>query len=294
MDKNKKIELSDRDLRILQINLLEMLIEIDRICRKHNIKYSLDGGTLLGAIRHKGFIPWDDDVDIIMRREEYQRFYKACKLEIDKNRFFLQEYRTDKAYRWGYAKMRRKGTEFIRLGQEHLKNRTGIFVDIFVVDNVPDQWLMRRLHYVACFVIRKFLYAELGMKNEKSAIGQKIYGGCFRKIPRNAIFKWRNRIAKKCNQRRTKLVAHMTYPYPKRAKFGMPALCFDEMIDVEFEGYQFKCFKEYDTYLSLLYGNYIELPPEENRVAHLDVSSISLIEPEKLFSTEELEHLNYI
>ena len=294
MKKYKKVELSDKDLRKLQINLLEMLIEIDRICRKYDIKYSLDGGTLLGAIRHKGFIPWDDDVDIIMRREEYQKFYKACKLEIDKKRFFLQEYRTDEGYRWGYEKMRRKGTEFIRLGQEHLKNRTGIFVDIFVVDNVPDQWLMRRLHYGACFVIRKLLYAELGMKNEKSVLARMVYGWCFRKVPRDAVFEWRNRIAQKCNRRRTELVAHMTYPYPKRTKFGMPAICFDEMIDIEFEGYKFQCFKEYDTYLSLLYGNYMEFPPKEKQVAHLDVSSIQLLEPEKLFSREELERLNYI
>ena len=118
MKKNihKKIELSGHNLRRLQLNLLEMLIEIDRICRKYQIQYSLDGGTLLGAVRHGGFIPWDDDIDVIMRRSEYRKFYRACQKDLDSSRFFLQEYRTDRHYRWGYEKLRRRDTEFIRLG----------------------------------------------------------------------------------------------------------------------------------------------------------------------------------
>ena len=95
----RKIELTDRELRQLQLNLLEMLIEIDRICRRYHIKYSLDGGTLLGAVRHGGFIPWDDDIDVSMRREEYRKFYRACRKDLERSRFFLQEYRTDQHYR---------------------------------------------------------------------------------------------------------------------------------------------------------------------------------------------------
>lgn len=82
------IELDATTLRKLQMTELEMLKEVDRICRKYDIKYSLDGGTLLGAIRHNGFIPWDDDADVVMLRPEYIRFYKACKKELDKDKFF--------------------------------------------------------------------------------------------------------------------------------------------------------------------------------------------------------------
>lgn len=98
------IELDATTLRKLQMTELEMLKEVDRICRKYDIKYSLDGGTLLGAIRHNGFIPWDDDADVVMLRPEYIRFYKACKKELDKDKFFLQDFRTDLDYRWGYSK----------------------------------------------------------------------------------------------------------------------------------------------------------------------------------------------
>lgn len=283
----QKIELSDAGLRTLQLNLLEMLIEIDRICRKYGIKYSLDGGTLLGAVRHGGFIPWDDDIDVIMRREEYRKFYKACRKDLDKSRFFLQEYRTDPHYRWGYEKLRRRGTEFVRLGQEHLKSAGGIFVDIFVVDNVPDGPLLRRLHLFACYVIRKLLYAELGMKNADSLFLRKWYGLLYRLVPRNAVFRWRNRIARRCNQRRTELVRHMTYPYV-RSRYGMPGECFDEMTDMQFEGYTFRAFRKYDKYLTALYGDYMKLPPEEQRRAHLEVSKIKLLDPSVLYSEDEL------
>lgn len=292
MGEKEQVKLSGKELRKLQLNLLEMLIEVDRICRKNHIKYSLDGGTLLGAVRHHGFIPWDDDVDVIMRREEYEKFYQACKKDLDESRFFLQEYRTDPYYRWGYEKLRRKGTEFVRLGQEHMKNKTGIFLDIFVVDNVPDNPFLRRIHYCACFVIRKLLYSELGMKSAPTKGLRKWYAFLYRAIPRNVIFKWRNQIAERCNRKRTKLVRHMTHTYAI-SRYGMPGSCFDEMIDMEFEGYKFRAFQQYDKYLVALYGDYMKLPPKEAQIAHLAVSKISLLEPETLFSAEELERLRY-
>lgn len=285
-ERQEKIELSDQELRKLQLNLLEMLIEIDRICRKYSIKYSLDGGTLLGAVRHGGFIPWDDDIDVIMRREEYRKFYRACRKELDKSRFFLQEYRTDPHYRWGYEKLRRLDTEFVRLGQEHLRSRGGIFVDIFVVDNVPDSLLIRRLHLFACYVIRKLLYAELGMRNADSLFLRGWYGLLYRVVPRDAVFRWRNRIACRCNRKRTELVRHMTYPYV-RSRYGMPGDCFDEMMDMQFEGFTFRAFRKYDKYLTALYGDYRKLPPKEQRRAHLEVSKIKLLDPATLYTEEE-------
>lgn len=271
--------ISQQELRQLQNIELEMLIELDRICRKYGIRYSLDGGTLLGAVRHKGFIPWDDDIDVIMLREEYVKFRKACKEDLDRSRFFFQDYRTDPNYRWGYAKLRRKNTKFIRLGQEHLKQNSGVFIDIFVVDNVPDGYFARRLHHFLCFLVRKTLYSEVGKENEKNPLIRAIYQR-MSKIPRNTAFHVRNCLAAPLSRKRTELISHYTLEYPKQCRYGLPRECFDEMIELEFEGRKFPCFQKYDLYLSTYYGDYMTLPPKEKRVPHLAVSTLELVEPE--------------
>lgn len=268
------IKLEGNILRRLQMTELEMLIEVDRICRKHNIKYSLDGGTLLGAVRHGGFIPWDDDADVVMLRPEYDKFYDACQKELDTKKFFLQEYRTDAGYRWGYSKMRRNGTVFLREGQEHVKCNQSVFIDIFVYDNVPDNAVIRRIHLFLCYCIRKGLYSEVGKMNASSSALRLWYRILYR-IPRNRWFWLIEKIAYITNQRRCELVRHMTYPYRKKCKYGLPRECFDEYIEKEFEGYRFKIFKKYHLYLTRLYGDYMSLPPKHMRKTH-PVSKIKL------------------
>lgn len=266
------------ELRQLQLTELEMIVEVDRICRKHGIQYSLDGGTLLGAVRHKGFIPWDDDADVIFTRHEYAKFYRACKKELDQERFFLQEFRTDPGYRWGYAKLRRKGTEYVRSGQEHMHYKTGVCIDVFVVDNVPDHPVSKRIYHGINFGIRKILYSEWGMRAAGS-IWMRLFYRMLYLIPRDACFWMRNRLAAWCNRKETEQKAHLLYPYPrKESKYGMPAHCFESYIEIEFEGMRFFAFREYDTYLSLLYGDYMELPPVEKRGRPGRASTVRLLD----------------
>ena len=273
-----EVILSKEDLRKLQLIQTEMLAEVDRICRKHDIQYSLDGGTLLGAVRHKGFIPWDDDADIVFTRHEYANFFRACKKDLDTERFFLQEYRTDKNYRWGYAKLRRKGTEYIRLNQEQMKYKTGVCIDLFVNDNVPDQYLLRKLYYGINFCIRKVLYSELGRLVSPNCMLRAWYSILY-KIPREWMFRLRNILAAICNQKPTKLVSHLMWTYPrKECKYGMPASCFQKYQDIEFEGMMFRGFVDYDTYLKLLYKDYMQIPPEDKRSGSSQASCIKLID----------------
>lgn len=102
------LELTKEQLRQLQCVQLELLMEVDRICKKCDIQYNIIAGTLLGAIRHGGYIPWDDDADVALLRSEYEKFRNACKTELDKTRFYFQDHRNTKGYRWGYGKLRRK------------------------------------------------------------------------------------------------------------------------------------------------------------------------------------------
>jgi lipopolysaccharide cholinephosphotransferase len=213
-----------------------------------------------------------------MLREEYDKFYEVCKKELDTKRFFLQEERTDPYYIFGYEKLRRLNTEFVREGQEHLKNKTGVFIDIFVADNVPDNFIIRRIHLFICFVIRKLLYSEIGRKKEKNCLKRICYK-VFSLIPRDFSFYIRNTVAKRCNKKRTELIRHMTHNY-KLSRFGLPRVCFDEFCELDFHGYKFKAFKNYNLYLTKLYNDYMTLPPIEERKSHLAASKIELIDVE--------------
>ncbi len=196
----------------LQTTELEMLVEFDRICRKHDIKYSLDSGTLLGAVRHEGFIPWDDDIDVTMLRSEYRKFKRAAKKELNTTRWFLQDRWTDRNYRWGYPKLRRQGTAFIREGQEHIKCHNGIFMDILVVDNVPDSEFWRKVHLKASTFVRSCMYSEVGTYNETDPVKKKRYEKLSH-VPRWAFFLYRDLIAASMAWKRTELISHLTLPY---------------------------------------------------------------------------------
>ena len=120
-----KYVLNEEETRKMHNIQLEMMIELDKICRKHNIKYILEGGSLLGAVRHKGFIPWDNDMDVRMLRPDYERFCEIANKELPQGIFF-QSYNTDPGYPWLYGKLRKQGTKAVRLGQDRLKMESGI------------------------------------------------------------------------------------------------------------------------------------------------------------------------
>ena len=182
---SKTKELSPEQFRKMQLTELDMLVEFDRVCRKHNIEYVLFGGSLLGAVRHKGYIPWDDDADIGMLRKDYEKFKKHMD-EMNPNICFFQDHETDPEYRWGYGKLRRTGSKYVRVGQEHLKCQTGIFVDIFPMDDIPKSVIGQILQDWHCFCLRKILWSEVAKYNEKGF--WKIWFAILSKIPTSIPF----------------------------------------------------------------------------------------------------------
>lgn len=272
----KIIKLDDEEKRKMQMIILEILIEFDRICRKHNIPYAIDGGTMLGAVRHKGFIPWDLDADIVIMRKDYERFKDICATELD-CKFFLQDYNTDEFYRWGYARLLRNETEYVRAGHEHMKSKNGVFVDIFTMDSVPDNNLLKVFHRAQCFCIRKILWSEVGRVVHKNFFARKWFW-LLSRIPKKTMFTYRNRIATKCNRNENSiLIRHMCSPHPKALPYGFPRSYFDELIEYEFEGHYFYGFKDYDSYLRSIYGDYMILPPEDKRDNQIPCSKIKLL-----------------
>ena len=146
-------EIKGEEFRRMQLLQLDMLVELDRVCREHNINYVIFCGTQLGAVRHKGYIPWDDDADIAMLRENYEKF-KSYASELDPEVCFFQDHSTDPYYRWGYGKLRRTGTTFIRVGQEHIKCKTGLFIDVFPLDDIPKSLIGQMVQDFNCFQTR--------------------------------------------------------------------------------------------------------------------------------------------
>ena len=131
------INYSADELDMIQKLELKILKEIIRICKKENIEYFLIGGSALGAIRHEGFIPWDDDIDVGMTRENYDNFLKVAEQYLGEE-FYLQSPSFDRQSPYSYSKLMLKGTLFLEYAQRNLKTQSGIYVDIFPFDEVPD------------------------------------------------------------------------------------------------------------------------------------------------------------
>lgn len=275
-----------KDLRQIQLIQLEMLIEVDRICKKNNIKYCIIAGTLLGAVRHGGFIPWDDDADVAMLRKEYEKFCKACEQDLDIERFYLQTHNNTEGYRWGYGKLRRKNTKFIREGQEHMPYESGIFIDLFPLDNVPKNKLFRKIHNGICTIIRKLLWSKVGAKvdNKKS---MRILYGFLSIIPKDIIFWGYNILVNKSSKMRTELVRILTFPTPDNGHYGYYRQWYTELANIEFEGYLFPAAKDFDGYLRFKFGDYNTLPPLKERKVHA-ASYYQLLQVKKTFDRDDI------
>ena len=258
--------IDDATLRKIQMIQLEMLQEVDRICKKCNIHYNIIAGTLLGAIRHGGYIPWDDDADVAMLRFEYEKFRKACKKELDTSRFVFQDHRNTKGYRWGYGKLRRKNTLFLREYQEHMPYMQGVFIDIFPLDGVPDNYFLRSLKNFECFCVRKVLWSKVGKIAEKNYWKRQIYK-LLDKIPEKDIFRYYHAMICHANKKKTRMVRILTFPTPN-SEYGYYRNWYENSVDTEFEGIIFQGIRDYDSYLGFKFGNYMELPPVEKRKVH--------------------------
>ncbi|WP_051533589.1 phosphorylcholine transferase LicD [Anaerovibrio sp. RM50] len=269
--------MSPAELKRLQETQMELIAEVDRICKKCNIRYNMVGGTMLGAIRHKGYIPWDDDADIGFLREEYEKFREACRTELDPEKYYIQDLRDTNGYRWGYGKLRRCGTEFIRLNQEKMPYGMGISIDLMPFDNVPDGAFARQWHFLRCYIYRKFFWSRIG-KDTAKHWWQRL---CFRLmdlVPMEYLVASFSSFIDQCRQYgQTELVRILTFPTPKgEGFFGYERRWYDDLAEYEFDKLKLPGAADYDGYLTVKYGNYMELPPENKRKIH-PISKLTLL-----------------
>ncbi len=275
MEKVKEYFLSNEELKQLQTIQKELIAEVDRICKKCDIHYCMVGGTMLGAVRHHGYIPWDDDADIGFLRTEYEKFRQACKTELNQEKFYIQDLRDTEGYRWGYGKLRRKDTEFIRLNQEFMPYNQGVFIDLMPFDNVPDNFILKRIHFIKCFIFRKIFWSQVGAKVEKNKLTRIVYK-ILCKLPFKVIVRKYQKFINRGQKKKTKLVRILTFPTPPKV-YGYNRKWYTQLKKYKFDELELPGAADYDGYLSVKYGNYMTLPPDDKRKVH-PVSRIKLIE----------------
>lgn len=273
LNKTNIKQTADTKLRQAQLKMLEALIEIDRICKVHNINYWLDAGTLLGAVRHKGFIPWDDDIDICMTRNDYNRFLRLAPITMDKKRFFLQTSQSDPYYILKTIPCKFRINSNMRMIEYEektysffdKKSHHGLYVDIFPYDKYSPCKLIRyferflsigyRLHVLTKFkglTYFKFLASRLTKP--------------FTKI---SFLEWYKK--KQINYMERKEKNYLLGPGCEtsfsRAYF-IPEDIFPTK-PILFENYFFNAPSNTEKYLLKMFGkNYMTLPPVEERKTH--------------------------
>lgn len=267
-------EMTQEELRRMQLIQLELLEEVDRVCKKHHISYSVEGGTLLGAVRHQGFIPWDDDVDIAMVRSEYRKFCKVCKKELNTEKYFFQNHDTDPEYRWGYAKVLKKGTSFVRYGQEHMKMRRGVYVEIFPMDGIPKRYIERKIYNFLRVCCRKIMWSEVGKVSCKSW-GMRMWFGLLNRIPVNKAFAMLDFLSRKYDERKSQYVTCLSFPDCwVKGKLGFKREYYLNTKRMLFEGKEINVPRKEKELLVTLYGrNYMTPPPVKDRATHIPASS---------------------
>ena len=255
-------------LRKAQLRMVDILVAIDKVCRDNGINYWIDYGTLLGAVRHKGFIPWDDDIDICVLTEDYPKIREALLLELPEQ-FVLQDSKTDKRAFFRYGRVRDCNSYcyypyFIKLKKQ------GLWVDIFKTDRVLSKKSKQLIDY---FYRRTY--------RETHQYGDVAYSSLFKRI-----------IWKLCAYLAHPFFASVMHIYTFGAKIGGRGLLSHfaynyscmwanernifPLSEVEFEGHKFFAPHDCDSHLKMRYGDYMQLPPEDKRKPMLDLEKIKI------------------
>lgn len=272
-------EISPDILRKIQLIQLEILIEFDRICKRNGLEYQLFSGTLLGAIRHKGFIPWDDDIDIAMTRRDYEKFLKVCNGDLNSD-YFLQNYNTDPNFFRQYSKIRKNGTKYLEYAFKDIDIHHGIFIDIFPMDSVLPNSFLENIRCKTLLILWKLNRVRNRGVSPDANILKRIIASWIKAsnkiIKKPVLDKLERNILTLFNDKKTGYLNHLTNrtTMTRFKQFLINDEDFNNIIEWEFEGYSFPIPKSYHRYLTNIYGDYMKLPPKDLQQPHHDIIGI--------------------
>lgn len=254
----------EQSLKSVQLDILKCFIGI---CKKHNLRYFLLGGSALGAIRHQGYIPWDDDIDVGLPRNDYMKFLQIAQSEMPKN-YFLQTTETDPLYPLNFAKIRNSETTFIEKTISHLKINHGVYIDIFPLDGFPSKKLKQMntmfkisLYKRSIFNVFNIEKKGLGIKeNLKLSVVTFLFSNPYETL------KKQDKLFKTFSYEKSDLVANYSGAWAE--KEIVPKTFFGNGTRAFFENIEVCVPEKYDSYLKHIYGDYMTPPPEEKRVGH--------------------------
>lgn len=257
----------DYDLKKLHSVETELLKEFLKICREAKLRYYLVGGSALGAVKYRGFVPWDDDIDVAMPREDYETFLGMAQERLPRH-IFLQNYRTDPEFPMLFSKLRNSNTAFIEPGFRKMNMNHGIYIDIFPLDGYPEGkagrlWLNIKLIYYKTVLA----FARNKVRNLRSVrglteqIGYNLFG---RRIAAAKIFARFERCVRKYETRNSTF--WYNYGNKLHAKEKVPAVWYGKGADAVFEGMEVVIPEDYDSFLRYRFGDYHADLPEEKRV----------------------------
>ncbi|MBP3372737.1 MAG: LicD family protein [Clostridia bacterium] len=264
-------------VRDIQNKMLEILLYFDDFCRKHNLKYALAGGSALGAVRHQGFIPWDDDVDVLMLREDYEKLQGLWEQYADTARYSCVRSNETVNIHHTATEIKDNNTTFINRHSVDSDINHGMMIDVIPLDGVPEGKFARIMQMVNSMIYCCFNFQRLPEhKGKLTYLATKFALGIFRgdKI-RYRLWKGAENRLSKYGTASCKYVASfgegatIMRMYFPREWFALP-------VDMDFEGHSLPVPADVDAYLKINFGDYMQLPPEEDQVARHDSVFIDL------------------